>query len=118
MNELRENLAKNFDALADEQRSLGFEFAKAALTMVEEGDKIAFHRAFAHQAALMATELSITDYAAKQLMSEQYELQEKSEFYEVGKQVEDKFYRPQIEAEKRQRKSSRGYSRETSYTNG
>ena len=66
----------------------------------------------------MATELSITDLAAKKLMSEQYEAQEGHEFYEAGKQVEDKFYTPQIEAEKRSRgtRGSSQYNR-SSYSN-
>ncbi len=118
MNQVREQLAKNFDELTEDQRSLAYEFAKAALTMVEEGDKMPFHRAFAHQASIFANELSITDYAAKKLMSEQFQVQEEREFYEVGKQVEDKFYRPQIEAEKRQRDARRGYTRDPGYTKG
>lgn len=115
---LRQTLAKNLEALSDDQKALGYEFAKAALALVEEGDKIPFHRAFAQQAAIMATELSITDYAAKQIMSEQFEAHEEREFYETGKETEDKFYRPQIEAEKRKRQSRRKYSRNSNYTNG
>ncbi len=118
MNDLREALSKNLDELTDEQRSLAYEFAKTTLTMVETGNKMPFHRAYAHQAAIMATELSITDYAAKQLMSEQFEAQETHEFYDAGKEIEDKFYRPQIEAEKRQRKSKPRFSRNTNYANG
>lgn len=118
MNQVREELANNLEELTEDQRSLAYDFAKAALTMVEEGTKMPFHRAFAHQASIFATEVSITDYAAKTLMSEQFEAQEQREFYEFGKQVEDKFYRPQIQAEKRQREAKRGYARETGYTKG
>lgn len=116
--QLRRQLDKNLEELTEEQRSLAYEFAKSALKNVEEGDKIPFHRAFAQQAAIMATELAITDYAAKKLMSAQFEIQEEREFYEAGKQIEDQFYRPQIEAEKRKRSSKRRLSRNTNFTNG
>ena len=63
----------------------------------------------------MATELKITDVTAKKLMSEAFELETGRPFYEEGKQVEDRFFTPQIQAEKRQREKRRdrynGYGR-------
>ena len=118
MDQLRTSLDKSFEELSDDQKSLGYQFAKATLAMIEEGDKIPFHRAWAHQAAILATELNIADIHAKQLMSEQFEAAEEGNFYEVGKQIEDKFYRPQIEAEKRERKAKRAFGRGSNYTNG
>lgn len=103
MDQMRKALQKNEEELGEDALANVYDYAIETLKMIEEGDKIAFHRAYAHQAALMATELSITDLAAKKLMSEQYELQEGHAFYEAGKQVEDKFYIPQIESEKRSR---------------
>ena len=120
MDQLRKALLKAEEGLDDEQSSLGLEFACAALQQVEEGDKIPFYRAYAEQAALMATQLGITDIFAKKLMSEQYEAAEARSFYEEGKQFEDKFYRPQIEAEKRKREAKAGKSRRryTGYAGG
>ena len=109
MDQMRKELQKNEEELSEDALANGYDYAIQTLKMIEKGNKIAFHRAYAHQAALMATELSITDIAAKRLMSEQYEAQEGHEFYEAGKQVEDKFYTPQIEAEKRSR-GTRGSS--------
>jgi len=64
-----------------------------------------FYRAYAEQASLMAIELGVTDVFAKKLIAEQFKTAEAREFYEEGKQFEDKFYRPQIEAEKRKRET-------------
>lgn len=129
MDQLRKQLLKAEEELTDEQAAVGLDFAYATLQQIEDGAQeamsadgsartgikvVPFYRAFAHQAALMATELGITDIFAKKLMSEQFEKTEGREFYEEGKQFEDKFYRPQIEAEKRQReagKASNGRSR-------
>lgn len=123
LDQLRKALQKTEEELSEEALANAYDYAIETLKMIEEGDKIAFHRAYAHQAALMATELSITDLTAKKLMSEQYEVQEEYAFYEVGKQVEEKFYTPQIEAEKRQREnksssSDKRYSRNNNHHNG
>lgn len=103
MDALRKSLNKTEEELDDDSIALGHEFAIATLKMIEEGDLMPFHRAFAHQATLMAIELAITDIAAKRIMSEQFEAKEAREFYEEGKQFEDRFYKPQLEAAKRQR---------------
>lgn len=134
MDQLRKTLLKNSEELPQDAWANGYTYAVETLNMIEHGDKIAFHRAYAHQAMLMATELSITDITAKKMMSEQFEAQEGHAFYEVGKQVEDKFYKPQIEAEKRSREgrnsstynrssqnsraSQNGYQRQLQPTNG
>jgi hypothetical protein len=118
MDQMRKALQKNEEELSEDALANGYDYAIQTLKMIEEGNKIAFLRAYAHQAALMASELSITDLAAKRLISEQYEAQEGHPFYDVGKEVEEKFYTPQIEAEKRQRETrgSSQYNR-SNYSN-
>ena len=111
LDQLRKQLLKTQEELDEEQASVGLDFAYATLQQIEDGDKIPFYRAYAQQAALMATELGITDVFAKKLMGEQFEAAEAREFYEEGKQFEDKFYRPQIEAEKRKRDTRNGNGR-------
>jgi len=111
LDQLRKQLLKTQEELDEEQASVGLDFAYATLQQIEDGDKIPFYRAYAEQAALMAMELGITDVFAKKLMSEQFEAAEAREFYEEGKQFEDKFYRPQIEAEKRKRETRTGNGR-------
>ncbi len=103
MNQMREGFAEREAKLTGEQISLAYDFALAVGKMVEEGDKISFNRAFAHQAAQLAGTLKITDVSAKNLMREEFVAAEGREFYEWGKEIEQKFYRPQIEAEKQQR---------------
>lgn len=120
LDQLRKQLLKTQEELDEEQASVGLDFAYATLQQIEDGDKIPFYRAYAEQAALMATELGITDVFAKKLMSEQFEAAEARKFYEEGKQFEDKFYRPQIEAEKRKRETRTGNGRKRygSYASG
>ncbi len=118
MDSLRKTLLKNEEELDNEVIALGHDFALATLLMIEEGELMPFHRAYAHQATLMATELSISDVAAKRIMSEQFEQKAHREFYEEGKQFEDRFYLPQVEAAKRQRGSRNGGARTRGVSSG
>ena len=75
--------------------------------MIEQGDKISFHRAFSHQAKDYATKLNITDLGAKRIMSEQFEAVQGEKLYDWGMAKEKQFYRPQIEAERQARASAK-----------
>lgn len=107
MNELREAFQKREEKLTEEQKNAAFPYAKEVGTMIEEGNKISFSRAFAHQAKDYATKLKITDLGAKRIMSEQFEAVQGEKFYDWGKAKENEFYRPQIEAEKQARASQK-----------
>jgi len=116
MNELRESFQRREEGLTEEQRKAAFPYAKEVGTMIENGDKISFSRAFAHQAKDYASKLNITDLDAKRIMSEQFETVQGEKFYDWGKAKEKEFFSPQIEAEKQARttqKQQRGmaYSR-------
>jgi len=50
--------------------------------------------------------------AAKTLMKESFNSVEGRDLYEWGKEQEEKYYRPQIEAEKQQRKTERTQTRQ------
>jgi hypothetical protein len=107
MNQMREGFAERENKLTKTQTGQAYDYALAVGKMIEDGDKISFHRAFNHQAAQLANELRITDAAAKRLMKEEFKAAEADlDFYEWGKDIEDRFYRPQIEAEKEQRERS------------
>lgn len=107
MNQMREGLAERESKLTKAQTGLAYDFALATGKMIEDGDKISFNRAFNHQAAQLARQLDITDASAKRLMKEEFKAAEADlDFYEWGKDIEDRFYRPQIEAEKEQRERS------------
>lgn len=100
MNQMREDLAAREDRLTDKQKSAAFDYAIAVGTMIETGEKMSFNRAFAHQGQVLAEELGITDVGAKRLMKDEFKAAQGTEFYDWGKDLEDKYYRPQIEAEK------------------
>lgn len=112
MNQMREGLAERESKLTKAQTGLAYDFALATGKMIEDGDKISFNRAFNHQAAQLAREFGITDAGAKRLMKEEFKAAEADlDFYEWGKDIEERFYRPQIEAEKEQRE--RGQERDS-----
>ena len=118
MNQMREALMENEQKLFDrENNSAEAERQKAYMAanevgrMVKEGTKMTFNRAFAHQAAQLANELNITDVGAKKFIDEVFEETENQPFREYGKELDEKYYRPQIEAEKQQRKQEKSYSR-------
>lgn len=117
MNEMRELLVKREETLSETQKRSAFTAALQVGKMIEEGDKISFHRAFSHEARTLGSDLNITDLGAKRLMGEQFEAVNGEKFYDWGKEQEKKFYTPQIEAEKQARKAgqsqqqTRGYAR-------
>ena len=101
MNEMRETLAERESKLTRAQTGQAYDSALAVGKMIEEGDKISFQRAFNHQAAELAGHMRITDACAKRLMKEEFAAAEADlDFYAWGKDIEERFYRPQIEAEK------------------
>lgn len=107
MNELREKFQQREEHLTNEQKLAAFSYAKEVGTMIEEGNKISFSRAFSHQARDYASKHNITDLGAKRIMSEQFEAVQGVKLYDWGKAKEKEFYRPQIEAEKAQRTAAR-----------
>lgn len=116
MNDMREKLADREEKLSKQEKSLALEFAHAVGTMIHQGDKINFNRAYAHQAQQLAAELQITDAGAKRLMNDMFDAAEDRDLYEWGKEMEGQFYLPQIEAEKEQREKDRkrtGHDRDT-----
>jgi hypothetical protein len=114
MNQMREALVKREEALTDTQKRGAHIHAVEVGRMIEQGNKMPFHRAYAHQAKELAIELNITETGAKKLMKEEFKNIEGKELYETGKELEEKYYRPQIEAEKQQREEARDQTR--SYT--
>ncbi len=103
MNQMREELAEREEKLTPEEKSAAYDYAIAVGEMIEKGNKISFNRAYAHQGELLGGSLKITDAGAKRLMKEAFKVAQESEFYDWGKDIEEKFYRPQIEAEAQQR---------------
>ncbi len=118
MNQMREALMENEQNLfdrknnpAEDERQKAYMAANETGRMVKEGDKMSFHRAFAHQAAQLATELNITDVGAKKFINEVFEETENQAFREYGKELDEKYFRPQIKAEQKERREEKSYSR-------
>lgn len=105
MNDMRKELVEREENLPDQARQSAYNHATGVGDLIENGDKMSFNRAFAQQAQTLATDLQITDIGAKRLMSDEFKAAEGSELYDWGKELEEQFYRPQIEAEKQQRQA-------------
>ena len=97
--QLRQELIMAEGALDDESIAMGVPYAFEILKMIENGDPsaddkmpMAFHRAFAHQASVMAAQLSITDATAKRIITEQFEKREGRSFYDEGKKAEEQYF--------------------------
>lgn len=103
MNEMREHLMEREKNLGDVDPEVVKDVTRAIGPMIKEGNKMTFHRAYDVQAAKLADELGITNTGAKKLMTETFRQEAGSELYDWGKGLEEKYYRPQIEAEKQQR---------------
>jgi hypothetical protein len=101
MNQMREKLKANEDALTPQQKLEAVRYARAIEPMIRDGDKISFRRAYAHQAGEMASSLNITESGAKRHMSESFQAQHGKDLIEWGKELDNQYYRPQIDAQKR-----------------
>ena len=114
MNDMRKEFAERAEKLTDEQRQGAYQYAVDIGVMVENGDKLSFNRAFAHQAQTLGQELGITDAYAKSLMIEEFRAVETAELFDWGKELDERFYRPQIEAEKAERGAQRSQEKSRS----
>jgi hypothetical protein len=110
MNQMRESLKANEDALAPEQKIEAVRYARAIEPMIRDGNKISFRRAYAHQAGEMASAFNITEAGAKRHMSESFQAQHGKDLIEWGKELDSQYYRPQIEAEKQKQDRPRQQS--------
>ena len=106
MNQMRESLANNLEAIDDDHRQQAYQSACDIGDIMENGDKLTFNRVFASQAQILAREFGITDIAAKRIMSAEFNKAEGSKLYDWGKELDEQFFRPQIDAEKQQRETS------------
>ena len=112
MNQLRESLMDREDQIDEGGDERAKEATRKIGAMIKDGDKIAFHRAYDTQASEMAGELGITIHGAKRIITDVFRNEAEGELYDWGKNLEDKYYRPQIEAEKSDRKQTQEQSQE------
>lgn len=93
-------------SLSERGKNSAYQAAAAIGDMIEQGDKISFFRAYTHQASQLAQDFGITEMGARRLMREEFKAVEGQELMDWGKQLEEAYYKPQIEAEKRARQKS------------
>lgn len=111
MNQMRENLIEREQRITDEEKRAGYEHAMAAGRLVENGPMMPFYRAFCQEAQAFAATLGVTDAFAKAVIAAEFKAAERTELSDWGKELEDRFFRPQIEAEKKKRNGSEAESR-------
>lgn len=118
MNETRERLMKREEALfdrktyaAEHELQKAYQAVMETGQLVEHGTKMTFHRAQAHEATGLARDLGITHTGAKRLMDESFKSIEGADLRVWGKELDERYYRPQIEAEKSQRDANRKQAR-------
>lgn len=113
MNQLREALVEKEESLPETIDERAKDVTRGIRDMIKDGEKMPFHRAYDHQAGLLADEFGITNAGAKRIMTEAFRQNAEGELYEWGKGLEEKYYRPQIEAEKAERQQTREKSTPT-----
>lgn len=106
MNQLRESLMDREDQIDEGGDERAKEATRKIHAMIKDGEKISFHRAYDTQANEMASELGITIIGAKRIITDVFRSEAEGELYDWGKTLEDKYFRPQIEAEKAGRKQA------------
>jgi len=109
MNDLREDLMKREETLELDSDTLERvkDITREIASAIKDGDKMTFNRAYTQQAEKLAGEFGITNAGARRLMTETFRKETDGELYDWGKELEEKYYRPQIEAEANERKSNR-----------
>ncbi len=118
MNAMREEFLEREAALfdrennpAEQERQKAYRAGVEAGRMVETGDKITFYRALNHEAVQLAKQLSITHVGARKFIDESFEEIEGRSLSEWGRELDEKYYRPQIESEKKQRATEKRQAR-------
>lgn len=108
MNEMREDLMAREESVELDEPTLAQvkENISAIHTMIKDGDKMSFNRGYHQQADDLASKLDITNAGAKRIMVEVFREEKQMELYDWGKSLEEKYYRPQIEAEAAERKQT------------
>ena len=108
MNQMREDLAKREERISDDMRAAAYQAACAIGDRVDKGDKLTFFRAMTTEAQSLAGAFGITDAAARRLMAEEFKAIEGTELADWGKELDERYYKAQIEAEKVGRSQTEG----------
>ena len=110
MNATREALMEREKSLPENTPELALQSARQTLEAISTGETEPFYKAYDREGAALARSLSITENAAKALMSESYRAVEGRELYATGKELEEKFHRPRMDELRKSRESTRSRS--------
>lgn len=111
MNATREALLEREKNLPEDTPDLALQSARQTLEAISKGETEPFYKAYDREGAALARSLSITENAAKALMSESYFAVEGRELYATGKELEEKYHRPRIDELRSTRENTRTRSR-------
>jgi len=103
MNQMREKLINGEEKISDDQRQKAYQSACDIGGLMEQGNKLTFHRTLATQSQNLAKDFGITDKAARRIMSDEFNKAEGTRLYDWGKELDEQIFRPQIDAEKNKR---------------
>ena len=110
LNKALEALKAREDHIPDNARDMALTAALEVELRMANGDKISFNRAVSEQAQMLADEFGVTDKHARRLMMEAFKDGQGEgglEWRDWGKQLEEAYFRPQVEAEKQARAQAR-----------
>lgn len=110
MNATREALLKREKNLTESTPELALQSARQTLEAISSGETEPFYKAYDREGAALARSLSITENAAKALMSESYQAVEGRVLYATGKELEEKYHRPRMDELRKPRETTRSRS--------
>jgi len=110
MNATREALMEREKNLPESAPELALQSARQTLDAISMGETQPFYKAYDREGSALARSLSITENAAKALMSESYHAVEGRELYATGQKLEEKYHRPRMDELRKSRETTRSRS--------
>lgn len=107
MNATREALLENERQIPAEAHEQALQAARQTLEAISSGETEPFYKAYDREGGSLAKTLKITESAAKSQMTESYRSVEGREFYDTGKELEEKHHRPRMESLRQERETAR-----------
>lgn len=107
LNQTREGLIANEEALPETARSRALTCAETIGDLIQKAPTQPFYQAYDRAAVTLANELKITQTGAKTLMKEVYQAAHNRDLYDAGKELEAVHHKPVREAEIAARKAER-----------
>ncbi|XAT60663.1 hypothetical protein GN278_07475 [Rhodobacteraceae bacterium Araon29] len=114
MFQLCESLKEREAAVQSKAQDIALNAAHEIEPMMANGDKINFNRALAEKAQMLADDYGVRDNHAKKLMADAFVAEQRAigvetplELRDWGKQLDEHYYRPQIEQEKQARAAAK-----------